>query len=59
MVNEGGFRVNHILKGAREAETSTSNASSQNMKSMTVVNRAQLTPLKNEPKEKLKSEMNF
>ena len=46
-VNEPGFRVNNILKNAREGSEPPS-GNMQSMKSVTIVNRAQLTPLKND-----------
>lgn len=52
-----GFRVNNILKNAREGEPSSANL--QSMKSVTIVNRAQLTPLKNDTYEKARGEMQF
>jgi hypothetical protein len=52
--NEGGFKVNHILKNAREGDPPLSFPSS--MKSMTVVNRAQLTPIKAEQYERARGD---
>jgi hypothetical protein len=45
MSSDAGFRVNNILKNAREGEPA---GNLQSMKSVTIVNRAQLTPLKND-----------
>jgi hypothetical protein len=52
-----GFRVNNILKNAREGEPTSANL--QSMKSVTIVNRAQLTPLKTDTYEKARGEMQF
>lgn len=50
--NEGGFRVNQILKGAREGDSPFTHPQPPSMKSMTIVNRAQLTPLKSDQRDK-------
>jgi hypothetical protein len=51
---EPGFRVNNVLRNARETSDQPSHL--QSMKSTTIVNRAQLTPLKSETYEKARSE---
>lgn len=57
--NEGGFRVNQVLKGAREGDSPFSYPHPPSMKSMTVVNRAQLTPLKSDQRDKARQELTF
>ena len=48
------------MKNAREGESPHyQNHHPPSMKSMTVVNRAQLTPLKVDPRDKVKQEMTF
>ena len=55
-----GMRVNHILKNAREGDSPIGkNQHPPSMKSMTIVNRAQLTPLKSDQKDRAKQEMTF
>lgn len=54
--SDPGFRVNNILKNAREGEP-TGNL--QSMKSVTIVNHTQLTPLKNDTYEKARGPMQF
>ena len=53
--NEGGFRVNQVLKGAREGD----HPHPPTMKTMTVVNRAQLTPLKSDQRDRARQELTF
>ena len=52
--------MNHIVRNAREADTPFgSGHHPPSMKSMTTVNRAQLTPLKPDHRDKAKQEMTF
>lgn len=57
MPSDTGFRVNNILKNAREGEPAGGNL--QSMKSVTIVNHTQLTPLKNDTYEKARGPMQF
>lgn len=52
--------MNNIVKNAREADSPFVHGHHPpSMKSMTIVNRGQLTPLKKDHKDRSKQEMNF
>ena len=55
-----GFRMNNIVKNAREVDSPFIHGHHPpSMKSMTTVNRGQLTPLKKDHKDRSKQEMTF
>lgn len=53
------FKVNHILKNARESDSPYNHPYPPSMKSITIANRGQLTPLKSDQREKAKQELTF